>query len=105
MSFERVEAITLASGENKLYSAVIDQPNGLAYFGTRTDPGKIVKIQLSDFTRVEAITMDSGEDRLISAVIDQPKGFTYFGTGKDPGRVVKIKLGGMTQLLPIMGIG
>jgi len=41
----RVGALTLNTGENTLYSAVIDTANGYAYFGTETAPGIVVKVE------------------------------------------------------------
>src|SRR5207237_6194884 len=76
--FTRVGALTLGSGEDDLYSAVIDPAGGFAYFGTDTFPGIVVKIRLSDFTRVGSLTMNSGEDELGAAVIDPAAGFAYF---------------------------
>ncbi|GAI38889.1 unnamed protein product, partial [marine sediment metagenome] len=66
MSFERTGAIELVSGENSLRCAVVDQPNGFAYFGTLTSPGRVVKVDLSTFLRVGAITLDVGENQLVS---------------------------------------
>ena len=43
--FTRVGALTLQSGEDWLYSAVIDTANGFAYFGTMTWPGIVVKVE------------------------------------------------------------
>jgi hypothetical protein len=42
--------LILDTGENTLYSSSIDTQNGFAYFGTGTTPGRVVKINLTDFT-------------------------------------------------------
>jgi len=94
----RVGALTLNTGENTLYSAVIDTANGYAYFGTETAPGIVVKVRLSDFTRVGALTLNLGENLLRSAVIDTANGYAYFGTITSPGIVVKVDLSTFTRV-------
>ena len=78
--FTRVGATTLNTGEEYLFSAVIDPAGGFAYFGTYTASGIVVKVRLSDFTEVGALTLNVGNDYLRSAVIDAAGGFAYFGT-------------------------
>ena len=68
------------------------EPELFAYFGTKTFPGRVIKVMLSDFTRVGALILDSGENSLVSAVIDQPNGFAYFGTNTSPGKIIKVDL-------------
>jgi putative cell wall-binding protein len=91
-TFERVDAITLGTGENSLRSAVIDPGGKFAYLGTNTDPGRVIKIDLDTFTRVDAIPLDTDENSLVSAVIDPNGVFAYFGTLTSPGRVVKVQV-------------
>ena len=68
--FSRDSARTLDSGEDDLWSAVIDPAGDYAYFGTWTSPGRVVKVKLSDLTRDSALILESGENSLVSAVID-----------------------------------
>jgi len=69
------------------------------YFGTiSTNPGKIVKIALSNFSRVNALTLESGESGLASAVVDPAGDFAYFGTWTDPGAVAMIFVSAATLL-------
>ena len=93
----RVGAVTLNSGEVRLYSAVIDSANGYAYFGTNTSPGIVVKVALgagnSPPSRVGALTFNSGENGLISGVIDAANGYAYFGCYAQTGIVVMVALG------------
>ncbi len=89
---ERVDAVTLMGGENRLFSAVSDGTH--AYFGTDTDPGRVVKVDRATMTRVGAVTLEAGEDRLFSAVSDGTH--VYFGTLTSPGRVVKVQMSGAT---------
>ena len=95
----RVGALTLDpnSGEDMLYSAVIDPAAGFAYFGAIwTAPGVLVKVALGKGadapTRVGALTLNSGEPNVSCAVIDPAAGYAYLGTYTSPGIVVKIGL-------------
>ncbi|MFC1506506.1 hypothetical protein ACFLQ6_05475, partial [Thermoproteota archaeon] len=54
-AFSHAGSLTLNTGENDLWSAVIDSANGYAYFGTDTGPGIVVKVNLTDFTRVGSL--------------------------------------------------
>lgn len=90
MAFERIDAITLNSGEDLLYSSAIDATSGYAFFGTNTIPGKIVRIRLSDFTRVDAITLASGENYLVTA--SQLDNYAYFVTNTSPIKVKKLNM-------------
>jgi hypothetical protein len=71
-------------------SATIDTVNNFAYFGSFTSPGRVAKVDLSNFGGVETLTLNPGEDYLSSAVIDTVNNFAYFGTATQPGIVVKI---------------
>jgi len=92
-----VVGLTLAEPEPTLQSAVIDTVSGHAYFGTRTAPGRVVKVALgagsNPPTRIGAVTLNTGENDLLCAVIDAASGYAYFGTWTTPGRVVKVALG------------
>jgi len=92
-----VVGLTLAEPEPTLQSAVIDTVSGYAYFGTRTAPGRVVKVALgagsNPPTRIGAVTLNTGENDLLCAVIDAASGYAYFGTWTIPGRVVKVALG------------
>ncbi|MCU0293900.1 MAG: hypothetical protein MUF10_18265, partial [Thermoanaerobaculaceae bacterium] len=78
-------------------SAVIDVASGHAYFGTTTDPGRVVKVALGSGSAPPTVVGDlelaPGENRLWSAVIDAAAGYAYFGTSTSPGQVVKVALG------------
>ena len=54
-AFNEVGSITLNSGENGLHSAVIDEANQLAYFGTAS--GTVVKIDLATLTEVGSLAL------------------------------------------------
>ncbi|MBI1785203.1 PD40 domain-containing protein, partial [Candidatus Sumerlaeota bacterium] len=89
----RVAALTLNSWEYSLTSAVLDTASGYAYFGTRTDPGYVIKVALGSGTnpptRVAALTL--ANYYLNVGVIDPSAGYAYFATGD--GAVVKVTLG------------
>lgn len=101
----RIGVITLATGENSLKSSAIDTTNGYAFFGTRTSPGKIVRIRLSDFTRVDAITLTSGENDLYTA--SQSGNYAYFVTNAATSKVKKMNMSTFTieasLTLPTLG--
>ena len=108
MTMKIIDTLTLAAEEYYIYAAVIDQPNGFAYFGDDEAPAHIVKVRLSDLTRVGAITLDAigdgteavphPEGRLHTAVIDQPNGFAYFCGRRIPGQIIKIRLSDFTRV-------
>ena len=92
-----VGSLTFTAGE-KTRAAVIDTTNGYAYFGTDDDPGKVVKIRLSDFTEVDSLTFSPAGKKTRAAVIDTANGYAYFGTDDDPGKVVKLRLSDFTEV-------
>ena len=86
-----------------LRSAVIDTDAGYAYFGTGTETGVVVKVDLGEGDDlpqpIDATALEEGEGPLHSAAIDPASGLAYFGTGVDwdeeiaNTRVVKVALG------------
>src|SRR5256712_7441494 len=94
----RVGSLTLNSGETAVQTAVIDTINGFAYFVTCTSPGRIVKINLSDFSRVGALTLTIGEDCPLASVVDSANGFAYLGTYTNPSKIVKVQLSDLTRV-------
>jgi hypothetical protein len=93
-TMQRVGAVTLEPGEDRLWSAVSDGTH--AYFGTYTEPGRVVKVNLATMQRVEAVTLEPGEGFLYAAVSDGTH--AYFGTRTSPGRVVKVNLATMQRV-------
>jgi hypothetical protein len=75
-TMQRVGAVTLEPGEDRLWSAVSDGTH--AYFGTSTEPGRVVKVNLATMQRVGAVTLEPGEGFLYAAVSDGTH--AYFGT-------------------------
>ncbi|MDP3244857.1 MAG: hypothetical protein Q8M83_04355 [bacterium] len=98
LNFPNVPTVTSSVSSANIYSAVIDTSGGFAYFGTNSTPGKVIKIQLSDFTRNDSLTLATGENNLTSAVIDPAAGFVYFGASTSPGKIVKIQLSDFTRV-------
>jgi hypothetical protein len=84
--------------ESDFRSAVVDEEGGFAYFGTNDSPGKIVKVDLSDFSYEDTLTLNAGEGGLTSAVIDTENQLAYFGTHTSPAKVVKVDLSTFTRV-------
>lgn len=87
----------------KLYTgAVLDLTATFAYFGTNTDPGKLLKIRLSDFSLIDTLSLETGETGLESIAIDENRGFLYCITYKSPGSaqssIIKIRLSDFTRV-------
>ena len=83
-NFREAGSITLGVGEEIVFSGAIDASNHFAYFGTinrngKGEPGKIVKVSLSDFTKVGELSLDAGEQNALAVVVD-PLGFAYVAT-------------------------
>jgi DNA-binding beta-propeller fold protein YncE len=95
--FGRVDAMTLPSGEGSLWSSAIDPAGRFAYVVTRTDPGRIVKLDLATFTRVGALALNTGESNPWSIAIRPDGRFAYVGTGTNPARLVEIDLDTFTR--------
>ena len=97
------ESIPLEPGEDNIRTAVIDSGRGFAYFGTGTEPGRVVKIKLGQGhelpTRLTAATLLEGEDNLLASVIDTQNRFAYFGTSGNPARIVRVALTGQRGVL------
>lgn len=81
-----------------LEAAVIDMTRGsagYAYFATKTNPGKIVKVNLATFTEVSPVlTLNSGDSfgNGTAGTIDTTAGFAYFGTTNNYQRIIKINI-------------
>ena len=73
-------------------SAVVDAMGAYAYFGTNTQPGKVIQVRRSDFVRTATLEFEPGEDDLRAAAIDSAAGYAYFGTRTQPGRIVRVRL-------------
>ena len=89
------ETVTLESGEVGLRAAIVDGTN--AYFGTLTEPGRVVKVQLREpitFKRVGGLELAAGEGEVLSAIADETHG--YFGTAT--GEVVKVRLSDLERV-------
>ncbi len=92
----RMDSEMIPAADHNPWSAVIDAENGVAYYGTHADPGRVVKINLgAGITAPAYVTyseMNSTENDLQCGVIDSANQVAYFGVNTDPGRVVKIDL-------------
>jgi hypothetical protein len=81
--FSRVTALVLDSGEDVPNSALIDLPNGFAYFvayhGTTGVDFRIDKVRLADLTEVATLPLEDTVEKW-AGVIDAANGYAYFGT-------------------------
>lgn len=66
-TFTVSSSLTLQTGDDYVYSAVVDEAANVGYFGTYTTPARVIKVNLATMTRVGMLTMDSGN----GAIIDQ----------------------------------
>lgn len=94
-----LQSLPLQSGENNLFSSVIDSEGGFAYFGTNSWPCRVVKIKLADFTRFDSLSVPTitGCNLLNSATIDKANGYAYFTIGNiNPGSIIRVRLSDFT---------
>src|SRR3989454_303729 len=95
-AFTRVGILTLASGDDRFTSAVIDARSGCCVsFGTAG--GGVVMVG-SGPVRIAGLALSFGACCFTSAVIDSAHGFAFFGTDTSPGRVVEVKLSDFTRV-------
>ncbi len=87
-----VASLTLGPGQAPR-AAGIDTVHGFAYFGTATDPGMIIKVDLSTFKVVATLAMTF--DYVSSVLVDSANGFLYVGS-ITVGMVTKISLASFT---------
>ncbi len=93
----RLGGVSLAwPGTDYAVSSVISPDGRYGYFGSYTNPGRVVRVRLSDMTEEAGVTLNSGEGELTSALISSDGTYGYFGTVS--GRVVKVNLSSMTRV-------
>ena len=88
------KTLTLDTGEDNLQTLFSD--GTYLYAGLEINPGKVIKIDLSDFTKVSTLTLDAGEATITSLFSDGT--YLYAGTFTGPGKVVKINLSDFTKV-------
>lgn len=100
-TFTKVAELDLPPADSLcIYTAVLDDTNGIAYFGTSDWGGnaKVYKVDLPSFSVVGApltVTIRG----TYSAVIDTINGFAYFGgQSVPPGRVSKVRLSDFSEV-------
>lgn len=84
-----IDAVLTHADLTQLYTGVIVGDQG--YFGTLTNPARVVRVDLSTMTVVGTLTL-TGESDLKSVVTDGTH--LYFGTWGYPARVIKVALTG-----------
>jgi hypothetical protein len=106
--FRRVGSVACNTGENLLTSADIDVADGWAFFGTYTNPAKIVKIKLGEGAaapqRLDGLTLDPSDGGYLRCgVVDDVGGYGYFAPAVSPGKIVKFHLGSNTATMRKIG--
>ena len=87
--FRRVDAITLASGENIVVALAVS--GNFLYAGCLLSPGKVVRIAIDTWAIVgPTITFASGEDNVVALAVSG--NFLYAGCLGFPGKVVRIAI-------------
>ncbi len=91
--------LTFDAGDSAVSAAIVDANGRFAYFGSRSTPGKIVKVDLETLASVGTITL-ANDENVGSAVIDPSGRYAYFGSGyaPSPGRVIKVDLGSFSRV-------
>ncbi len=83
--------------EDNIGCAVIHAEAGYAYLGTRSYPGRVLKVALGDGDAapvlVASLELGPDEHDLHTALIDPDAGYAYFCTSIIPFRIVKVALG------------
>ncbi len=83
--------------EDNIGCAVIDAEAGYAYLGTRSYPGRVLKVALGDGdvtpVLVASLELSPDEHDLHTSLIDPDAGYAYFCTSILPYRIVKVALG------------
>lgn len=90
---EKSSTLTFDAGEDLIAALHTDGTN--LYAGLRTTPGKVVKVDLTDFTKVSTLTFDAGEDTVRALASDGV--YLYAGLSVNPGKVVRILLSNFTK--------
>jgi len=81
-------------GENYVRAMAVD--GGYLYAGLYTDPGKIVKVDLSTFTKVSTLTFGANEGNITSLAVSG--GYLYAGLDTPTGKIVKVDLSTFTKV-------
>lgn len=89
-----------SSGQTAFVGAVMDASATYAWFGTYTDPGVIIKVELESFSRVGSVTLLPGENRVTCGGIDSSGVFGFFGTAPEAALapIVQINLDTMERV-------
>ena len=97
--FNVTDSYAFASGEDGLYSMVVDSANQTAYVGMSIWPSApvIVQVNLASMTRGDSLTIGSGGNRASSATIDAADRYAYFTLDSAPAHVIQIDLANFVQ--------
>ena len=90
-SFQVVDRVTLAEGENGVVAGVIDPEGRYAYVATLTRPPRVVKVDLDALTRVGAIAFEGNLEWSNAGAVMDPAGRHAYFAGRDR-RLMRIDL-------------
>lgn len=90
----RTGALTLNSGEDIDRAMAMDPGGENLYIGTKTSPGKIVKVSIPGLTRVGAVT--SPYDLITDVSIDRLGDWLYAGHFLSSSEIIKVDLSDFT---------
>jgi hypothetical protein len=96
-ALERIDSLTLSSGNGGLWSAVISTSTGYGYFASTSPAGYLSKVQLNDLTLADTEVI-SVLSPTVTAVLDSTGTYAYFGsTGTFFSRVSRVDVVTMTR--------
>jgi len=92
--FSRVESLDLdfSAGDSYLRCCCHDSLHGDLYFGTSSQPAKIVKCAKIPLSHIKTLDLPDGHNAARCAVIEPDCKFCYFGLETCPGTIVQIDI-------------
>ncbi len=86
------------SNEDNITCGIASTSATVAWFGTNTTPGQIIKVNLLPLERAGLLVLPDGENSVTCAAIDKANQFGYFGLATDPPKIIKVNLQNMTRV-------
>jgi len=92
--FSRVECLNLdfSAGDSYLRCACHDFIHGDLYFGTSSQPAKIIKVAKIPLSHIKTFELPDGLNAARCAVIEPDCKFCYFGMETKPGTIVEVDI-------------
>lgn len=93
----QVATLVLEGGEQNISCGMIDSDAGFAWFGTESNPARIIKVSLGEGTDppklIASVTLPAADRQLRCAAHDKAANMGYFGVNTSPAVVIKVALG------------